>query len=988
MRSVGGHVENGRPARTGARPQASFGSKFARPVSDREAAAWASAARPAAARPAAPAARPATAPTRPAPARPTAAARPSARPAVAARPRHIDALDGLRTLAILSVVLYHLGVRWLPSGHMGVVMFLVLTGYLVTSSVVREFARDGRVRLGRLWARRFRRVWPAMALMVVVILLACVTANHVLLTKMRPDVLPALALVPNLSYIVRGVSYFDQIGGPSPLTHLWYVGLDAQMAIVLPILLLLGLRVATRGTGRLGARGRVTLACVCLALAVASAVLMGVLYVPGQDPSRVYYGPDTRAFSVLMGAALALVWPLGGTPVAGGALLGARVPSSTPVRASASAPVPARPSAPAQLLGVVALVALVVFMAVVPADATFLYRGGMVLASLLSCALLAALMVPGTIVARLLSLRPVVWLGRRSYGVYLWHYPLIILLGAAGGPWWLAVAAVVASVALAQVSWVGLEAPLADGRAAAGLRALVDGSASRGRVALRVVPACALLAVVLLDVAGVALIPPVTLVPKDAIRSTGASAGAAMDLSQRQASISANAGGAAATGDAASGTSPAELAGARGSLRGLREASDQPAVAPALAGLDRQALTTGAITLTGLASETTYEPLLIADSVAGDASDYWYAHAPEGLLDSYVGRTPDQALQVLDDYLAQGVVGRIVVIASFSNNVPSDETLDQMVADCGPDRSVYLVNVHIPEVEQDVINDQLDACASRHANVHVIDWHGLATGNEGAWLYDDMTHLRPEGVQPYVDMITNAIADDWLADGGAVTPDPAVAADVGPLTAADIAAAGTSGTSDAAGTSSAATGALPATPTVVRAAPSIVAAGAYDPVIIGDSVPGDTPFYDMFPDGLSDCYVGRRPLEAISVYQGYQAQGVVGNVVIFASFSNTTPFPDQLEQLVASVDPTKQVYLVGTVNPEGFQDDANANLIACADAHPNVHYVDWPAACAGHEDDYLYDDATHLTPDGAQAYLEMLAQAVAPDVVAAGGSVE
>ena len=87
-------------------------------------------------------------------------------------------------------------------------------------------------------------------------------------------------------------------------------------------------------------------------------------------------------------------------------------------------------------------------------------------------------------------------------------------------------------------------------------------------------------------------------------------------------------------------------------------------------------------------------------------------------------------------------------------------------------------------------------------------------------------------------------------------------------------------------------------------------------------------------------------------------------------------------------DSAKQVYLVGTVNPEGFQDDANANLIACADAHPNVHYVDWPAACAGHEDDYLYDDATHLTPDGAQAYLEMLARAVAPDVVAAGGSVE
>ncbi len=867
--------------------------------------------------------------------------------------KRVASIEGLRAFAILSVVLYHLGVSWFPSGHMGVVMFLALTGYLVTSSVVREFGRTGTVSLPRLWGRRLKRIWPSMAVMVVVVLALCVILNHILLTKMRPDVLPALLFFPNWNYIVRGISYFDQIGGPSPLTHLWYLGIDAQMAVVLPVLLLAGLA-ATRKVGE--DRRRRALVAGLIALSLVSALLMAILYTPDADPSRVYYGTDTRAFSVLLGAAFALVWPLGGKPVVGRDLFVSMVRAGEGYRRADPVVYEARPTRVAQAMGLGGLVALLAIMVFVPAEAAFFYRGGMVLVTLLVLALLASLMTGGTMTDRVFSARPLVWLGGRSYALYLWHYPIIQLMGAgAGAPWWLQVLAVAVSLAAAEASWWLIERPGSLTGFVSRLRAPLDDPRTGLALVGRYAPAGLGAAVLGIALIGSAVVPETTLVPKEAIRSTGVAADKAMDLDQIRASQQAN-GAASAVADA------------NGSV-------GQTAV-NLLAGYVPQ----GDITLHAGADELAdglIDPLIIGDSVAGDAADYLSAYAPDGLVDSYVGRTPAQALEVLDQYLAQGVVGKVVVICSFSNNIPTDEELDQMINDCG-DRQVYLVNCFIPEVEQDTINYQVAAAVDRHDNAHLIDWNSLAATGVDTWFYDDHTHLRSEWGWVFGQMITNAIAADYIAAGGTIDPDPT------DETAAQLAAQ-QQALDEAAAQAQA--DAL-ANPGVVYASPDLVAAGGFDPVLIGDSVPGDMDFYSVFPNGLSDSYVGRRPLQALEVYQDYQAQGIVGSVVIFASFSNTTPFSDQLEELVAAVDPSKQVFLVGTVNPEGFQNDANANLVACADAHDNVHYVDWPAVCAGHEDAYLYGDGTHLTPEGAAAYARMLVQAVSSTIVAAGGSVQ
>ena len=664
----------------------------------------------------------------------------SAAQAAPQRARRVSSLDGLRTLAILSVVAYHLGVSWLPSGHMGVVMFLVLTGYLVTGSLVRAFERKGSLGIGdvgRFWLRRLKRLWPAMVAMVLIVALACIVCNHVLLTKMRPDILPALLGFLNWSYIAGGQSYFAQIGSPSPLTHLWYIGIDVQMCVALPLVVALCLRLGV---------GRVALRRGLLAAALASAVLMGILYDPLADPSRVYYGTDTRAFSVLVGAWLALAWPLGGLPSAG---IGLWVEPGRPVGLGRDHVAP-RATPFSQTLGVASLAALVCIMAFVPSSSPFFYYGGMMLVSLLSAALMAALMVPGSVLGHVFALKPLAWLGERSYGVYLWHYPVIHLLGAdAPAPWWLMLVAVALSVVLAELSWVLLEKPVSDGRIAALLKRVAVAAGGRRLPAARdAVPVAACLGVVVAVGVGCAVVPAVTLVPEEAIVSTGASAAAGMDLSQGRPGQDASSASAQTGGDA---PQPAE------------EQVAAPEQAPAMP--------EGPFVLYAAASaleQGHYEPLLIGDSVPGDTP--FYGTFPNGLIDSYIGRRPDQAIAVFQDYLDQGVVGHVVVFAVFSNTVAYPEQLDQMVAMAGPDREVYLVATVNPDGFQEEANQYLRECADRYENVHYVDWPATVAGNEGVYIYPDGTHLTPEGAPHYLDMIARAVGPTVVADGGRAEP--------------------------------------------------------------------------------------------------------------------------------------------------------------------------------------------------------------------------
>ena len=224
-------------------------------------------------------------------------ARVGADTAVETRLPYLPGLDGLRAIAVGMVVLYHAGVAWLPGGFLGVEVFFVISGYLITALLLAERRQLGRIALGTFWFRRARRLFPALSLLLVAVLTFVVLWLPGEVARVRGDALAALGYVTNWYYIFRQLSYFEAVGRPSPLQHLWSLAIEEQFYLLWPPLLILLLPRWPR---------RHILAA--LVAAAASTLLMAFLYQPHADPSRVYYGTDTRAAGLLFGSALALAW--------------------------------------------------------------------------------------------------------------------------------------------------------------------------------------------------------------------------------------------------------------------------------------------------------------------------------------------------------------------------------------------------------------------------------------------------------------------------------------------------------------------------------------------------------------------------------------------------------------------------------------------------------------------------------------------------------
>jgi peptidoglycan/LPS O-acetylase OafA/YrhL len=346
--------------------------------------------------------------------------------------RYSPALDGIRALAVTAVVLFHAGVGGLRGGFLGVDTFFVLSGFLITSLLLQEASGEGRVRLARFWVRRARRLLPAL----LAVLAVTVIAGHYLLDSdalglLRTDEYAALGYVANWRMIFRGTGYAAATATPSPLQHTWSLGIEEQFYLLWPLLVAgLCAWVAARRAYRM-------LLCLCLGGTVVSQVLCAVLFRPGSI-GRAYYGTDTRAQALLLGAGLAALLALGG-------LRRAR-------------------------LGIPAAVALVITAGLWHAaddQASWLYRGGLTLAALATALLIAHVIVePDAPIGRALAVPPLVWLGRISYGVYLWHWPLFTFVTADAtglSRWPLLAVRLAGTLAVAVLSYHLIEQPVRRG---------------------------------------------------------------------------------------------------------------------------------------------------------------------------------------------------------------------------------------------------------------------------------------------------------------------------------------------------------------------------------------------------------------------------------------------------------------------------------------------------------------------------------------------
>jgi peptidoglycan/LPS O-acetylase OafA/YrhL len=343
------------------------------------------------------------------------------------------ALDGVRGLAVAAVFLFHAGVSRAPGGMFGVDAFFVLSGYLITGLLLAEHDTNDRLRLARFWGRRARRLLPAMLVMLVtVVLLWRVTAPSGQLTGLRGDALSTLGYVANWHFVWTGQGYFAQTAASSPLLHMWSLAVEEQFYLVWPLLLFLLLR------WRPGVAGTRLVRAVAVGGALAATLSTAIQAMAGANVSRLYYGTDTRAAMLLVGAALATVLPLNGPRV--------------------------RMSRALLVVGVVSLVALATLVMTVGGESAWLYRGGFLLVAVLTAGLLAgAVGAPGGPLAVGLGVWPLRSLGRISYAVYLWHFPVVLYLthartGLPGLPL-LSLRALV-TIALATASWVLVESPV------------------------------------------------------------------------------------------------------------------------------------------------------------------------------------------------------------------------------------------------------------------------------------------------------------------------------------------------------------------------------------------------------------------------------------------------------------------------------------------------------------------------------------------------
>jgi len=369
----------------------------------------------------------------------------------------VVALDGLRAFALLIILGYHFGLGWFQGGFFSLDIFYVLSGYLITGLLLGEWARSARIKLGAFWLRRARRLLPALVVLLVVVTLVVRFAYPVgLYPNLRMADLSALFYFSNWWQIGASGNYFVATGAVSPLTHTWSLAVEEQFYLVWPLVVLAVVHLGKRFTGRTGqgvGRGVEILLAISVVGVAASAAEMAYLYHPGANITRLYFGTDTHAQSILVGSVLACILTLvqrrrgltGMAPTA----------SSGPSRFALT------------VLGLAGVVGTLVLTKSLTGTAAIAYRGGFLVSALSAAALITgAVCVAGGPIARVLSVRPMVWIGTVSYGAYLWHFPVFIEFDSArtglGGVSLLA-ARMVATFALAALSYYLVERPVMEG---------------------------------------------------------------------------------------------------------------------------------------------------------------------------------------------------------------------------------------------------------------------------------------------------------------------------------------------------------------------------------------------------------------------------------------------------------------------------------------------------------------------------------------------
>ena len=627
---------------------------------------------------------------------------------------YIPSLDGIRALSVLAVIVYHANKLWLPGGFLGVEVFFVISGYLITLLLLAESEKNGTVSLKQFWLRRARRLLPALWVVVLGVVVFAALFQREILGTLRGDVIAALFYGFNWFQVWVGTSYFTSFEFV-PLRHLWSLAVEEQFYLIWPVVMLV--------VAKFGKRRLPIVSAVFVLIAVALAVYTGVVYQPGvistiadtpeqfmslfgQSVSRVDYlflGTITRSSGLLLGAALAIWW----RPWL---LQNSRAGESKLY----------------DFVGFGGLAALAFMMwrfntVIEGTDGgtvgyDLLFRGGFFLTDIASVALIAAAVHPGSkVIARGLSNPILVWLGRRSYGFYLFHWPVFQFYRRFAGegltPYEFVVL-VLFALALTELSYRYIETPVRQGVVSRWWKEFRQPAfgAQLVRRQRRIV-----------------LTALVSLLPVFGVVSL---ATARVQLDEIAQNLSDNEGN---TVDLLSG--------------GQTVGGGELAAATTIVGQ----VVTGTTTLDGQVIDV----LAIGDSVMLGAANVLTQRGVT--VDALKSRPYRQALEIANFMKSVNRLGSVVVIHLGTNNTVDEKTLDEIMVPLRDVPLVLFVTVHVPsEVRQNTNNRRINELPARYENVKVLDWYAIAKAHP-EYLYSDKIHIRPEGQKVYADLMMQAI---------------------------------------------------------------------------------------------------------------------------------------------------------------------------------------------------------------------------------------
>ena len=600
--------------------------------------------------------------------------------------KYLPSIDSLRALAVLAVIIYHVDVNYLPGGFLGVDLFFVLSGYLISSLIIKEFRKTGTVNLYNFYIRRARRLLPAVYFMITVGLVVMVLFNEVLLRKSHLDAIFGYIYSSNWWYIFHKLDYFDSFGAQSPFKHLWSLAIEEQFYMIFPLLFLLvnGKKKSKDGTYKLNKNFLYVVLGLILVSLIAHILLFDI-----NNISRIYFGTDTRAFSLLVGVVGAILYPM--------ERLHAKVTPQQNMIYS--------------VVSLVSIATLITVMIYTSEYNTLLYRGGFLLVAILGLIVIISSGKQHTLMSRLLSFKPVVFIGKISYSLYLWHFPVLVLttpVSEIGNPNIIfVILRVVLTFVLATASYVFVETPIRKLGFKNYINVIFRKLKKRPRKSRKIYAGVVGLVSILflMGIFGksVPFISTAFVKEMEANKETQfVNNGNNKDNNQEKSSDS------------------------------NKDNKDNKE--------DKKN------------SDKKYSSVLVmGDSLTVDIGEKFQELYPGAVIDGKIGRQLYVAVEEAKSYSKYNNENSAIIFQLGTNGPFTESQIEELIK-VFDKADIYFVNIKVPRAWEKTVNTALKEAQEKHSNVKLIDWYSVANSTKDLF-EPDRVHLNQTGIAEMVTLI-------------------------------------------------------------------------------------------------------------------------------------------------------------------------------------------------------------------------------------------